>query len=159
MKPPPRRVLLYTDAGVRMMDQLATWGAVVVLPEPGTVPWEASGRLRDATLDTTAAELRAMANGLHRAIAAGVIIRGDHVTLVCDNTFAVGLVKRSVKPRLHRAGLRQREALTALDKLARRACLHALTARGVKGHQPETSTDPHAVHNRRCDQLCHEARG
>lgn len=151
------RVHLYTDAGVK--DGLATWGCVAVVD--GVATFEASGRMRGETADSTLAELRAAANALHKVIRAGIVQRGDSVWLICDSAWTVGLVRGKVSPGgahpKRAAARRHAEALAVVHKVASDSGL-ILTARGVKGHQPLKSKCPHAPHNRRCDQLCREAR-
>jgi ribonuclease HI len=161
------RVDLYTDAGVSN-DGRGTWGCVAVIND---VPvFEAKGKMRRELedRDTCAAELQAAANGLHKAIAAGYVLPGYTVRIICDNSRCVSLIRgrakldkvvkdrkpRSKKERTH---TRHAVALDAILKLAadRR---FVLTARGVKGHQKLNSKDPHAPHNRRADKLCREAR-
>jgi len=145
------RVDLYTDAGVK--DRVATWGAVCAPPGRGHV--ERSGRMRDNLADTTAAELRAMANGLHAMIRAGVIERGDEVVIRCDNFRAVDVVNGAHVPPKTRE--RHGIAVRKLKAMAIEAGI-VLIAKRVNGHQPITSEDPHAPFNRRADALCRAAR-
>lgn len=146
------KVDLYTDAGVK--DGLATWGAVCSPTGRGLV--ERCGRMRDDLADTTAAELRAMANGLHSMIRAGVIEREDCVRLICDNVRAVAVVN-GANIKLGRKRDRRRGAIEKLRELADAAGI-ALKAAFVKGHQRISSEDPHAPFNRRADELCTQAR-
>jgi len=145
------RVDLYTDAGVK--DRVATWGAVCA--PPGRDRVEKCGRMRDSLADTTAAELRAMTNGLHAMIRAGVIERGDDVRIYCDNLRAVAVVNGAPVPNKTRE--RHGIAVAKLAELAHEAGI-TVCAKNVKGHQPLNSKDPHAPFNRRADELCTHAR-
>jgi len=146
------KVNLYTDAGVR--NGVATWGAVCA--PKGRERVERCGRMREDLKDTTAAELRAMADGLHSMLRAGVIQRGDEVKLFCDNQDAVAKLNGAT-PMKREKQARHRDAV---GKVLDMAALAGVKVKGahVKGHQKLTSTCPHAPFNRRADELCTLAR-
>lgn len=126
------------------------WGAVIV--RPGEDPFEASGKLKDDVVSSTIAELRAAANALHAALAAGLIKPGDRVVVRCDNDTVAGLLAgvtfKKNKVRLHR--------IAVLEWITKTSTERGFEVSGIwiRGHQPAESTDPHVRHNRRADHLC-----
>lgn len=143
------RVNLYTDAGIK--DGFATWATVAVFPDGE--PYEASGRLRDLTNCTATAELRAIANALHRLIRRGELRRGDSVFVYSDSRAAVDRIAgRMVK--------RPESSMAKATKVIRRIVDEnglRLQSRWVPGHKPDDHS-VHAPYNNRCDRLCREAR-
>lgn len=145
-------VKLYTDAGIR--HGVATWAVVGVVD--GVVAFESSGKLKAdrPDNDSTAAELQAIANALHRAVRAGVVTKGGRVQLICDNQRAVAIMARKACGRVKE---RHRVVADAAFAIAAKHGI-AIKSSGVKGHQRLESKCPHAPFNRRADQLCREAR-
>ena len=145
----PPKILLYTDAGIK--DGVATWATVAILPDGSEV--EASGRLRDPTICSTTAELRAIANALHKAVARGDLRRGYSVHVFTDSKAAVN--------RIDGTSFRRPESSMAKANLVilRLASVHGfrIKATWIPGHKPD-SFSPHAPFNNRCDRLCKEAR-
>lgn len=146
----PVTVQIYTDAG--MNDRGSAWGAVII--RPGVEPAEASGMLKEKAESSTHAELRAAANAIHAALRDGLIKPGDRIVVRCDNQTAV----RRLKGERFKTGRsrRRRDFDDVLDWIVETAIERGfeVTAKWVKGHQPLTSLDPHAPHNRRADRLC-----
>lgn len=140
---------LYTDAGLK--NGVGTWAFVLVVP--GVEPIEASGRFRkDGLACAITAELRTIANALHRLKRSGYVVSGTEVRVITDCKHAVERIKgQSFK----RTTPRMAEALAAIEA---QAVGLVLIPQWVKGHQPENSTDPRAVWNRRCDALATKAR-
>lgn len=144
------RVDLYTDAGVK--DGVATWATVAVVE--GRDPVEHSGRLRDETGCSSTAELRAIANALHRMLATKMIGRGDEVRLYTDSYHAVHRLKGFYRKR---PGSSMAKATLVILKIAE---VHGimLSPHHIPSHKPD-SFSRHAPFNNRCDKLCRKARG
>jgi ribonuclease HI len=144
------RVDLYTDAGIK--DRVATWATVAIVPEAAG-PIEASGRLRADTHCTATAELRAIANALHKMITRGDIRRGDEVRVLTDSRAAVERIsgRQTKRPQSMMAN-----AVLVIRKAVE---VHGITVSAVwiPGHKPD-SHSPHARWNNRCDALCRAAR-
>jgi len=141
---------LYTDAGIK--DGVATWATVAIVP--GAVdPFEASGRLRADTNCSATAELRAVANAIHRLVRRGEVHAGDEVHVRTDSRSAV---ERIMRRQVKRPESTMARATVVIHKLAE---VHGLTisATWVPGHRPDASS-PHARWNNRCDALCRAAR-
>lgn len=143
------KISLYTDAGIAY--GVATWATVVVVE--GRDPVEAYGRLRDATGCSATAELRAVANALHKMIRRGELATGDVVRIYTDSASAVGRIngKHTKRPNSSMA-----RATIVIHQLAR---VHGLSikAQWVPGHKPDSHSE-HAPWNNRCDALCRLAR-
>lgn len=144
------RVDLYTDAGV--WKGIATWATVIV--KDGTVVRESSGRLRADVKCSATAEIRAIANALHRMLRAGEISPGDEVHVYSDNQNAAFRISGGWK---HKPESGPAKAAAVAFSIAEQ---HGITLKGhwVKGHRPDGASK-HAKHNNRCDALCREARG
>lgn len=163
---PPPPLQLFTDAGIAK--GIATWACVLVADDVAI--FEHAGQFRADITDSTEAELKAVANGLHRCIVAGLVKTGDRVRVITDNARAAGIIRgprkiymrqangRPINGKSRKARVRHQEAWDAIMRLADRHGL-SMMADGVKGHQGPTSTDPKAKHNNRCDELCRIARG
>lgn len=150
------RVDLYTDAGVstsKATRGLATWALVALVSGSSDPLFEASGTLRDKTPNSTVAELRAIANALHKLQRLGHIERGMTVRVFTDCMAAVERIEgRSTgRPKSPMAA-----ATTAIHKFAE---VHGFNVRAtwIKGHRPDDA-DEHARWNNRCDKLCRVAR-
>lgn len=145
----PIKVRLYTDAGIK--DGFATWATVAVIP--GREPIEVSGRLRDLTTCTATAELRAIANAVHRMIRKGELQKGDNVHIYSDSRAAIDRIagRMTKRPQSSMA-----KATIVIRKIAEE---HGLTIKAtwVPGHKPDDHS-PHAPYNNRCDELCRLAR-
>lgn len=142
---------LYTDAGVK--DCVATW-ATVALREGEVEPlFEASGKMRDQTRCSATAELRAIANALHKLVRLGHIERGGSVQIYTDNVEAV---RRITKVSRGRPGSSMAAATLVIRKIG---AVHGfgVHAKWVPGHKPDNHS-PHARWNNRCDALCRAAR-
>lgn len=153
MEPPtvrPPAVRLYTDAGIR--NGVATWGIVALLPEGGE-PIEAKGRFRQSTGCSTTAELRAIANALHRLARLGHLPPGSAVRVMTDSRHAVDRLtgRMTVRP--------QSPAAVAAEVVLRIARDRGLSLKvgWVPGHKPDSHSE-HAPWNNRADRLCREAR-
>lgn len=143
------KVDLYTDAGVR--NGLATWATVIV--KDGVVVRESCGRMRADLKCSSTAEIRAIANALHRMLRAGEISPGDEVHIYSDNQHAVYRITGGWKHKPESAPAKAAAVALSLAEA------HGLTLKGhwIKGHRPDGSSK-HAKHNNRCDALCREAR-
>lgn len=143
------RVDLYTDAGVK--NRVATWATVAIVP--GQPPIEASGRLRSDTHCTATAELRAIANALHKLITRGDVHAGDEVRILSDSRHAVDRIagRLTGRPEGHPA-----KATIVIHKLAQAHGI-AIASAWVPAHKPDGHS-PHARWNNRCDALCRAAR-
>lgn len=141
---------LYTDAGIK--DRVATWATVAIVPGI-TDPIEASGRLRADTHCSATAELRAIANAVHKLIRRGIVERGDEVRVFTDSRSAVERIERR---QVKRPESTMAKATVVIHKLAE---VHGVTIRAewVRGHQPDGASR-HAPWNNRCDELCRIAR-
>lgn len=144
------RVDLYTDAGIK--DGVATW-ATVAVGERLAEPVEASGRLRSDTFCTATAELRSIANALHRMIRRGDVRPGDEVRVLTDNRHAVDRLEGRLTRRPHSTMAKAAAVILSLSE----AHGVALSAAWVPGHKPDDHS-PHARWNNRCDALCRAAR-
>lgn len=144
------RVDLYTDAGIK--DRVATWATVAIIPEAAG-PIEASGRLRADTHCSATAELRAIANALHKLLRAGDIRRGDEVRVLTDSKAAVERIsgRQTKRPESTMA-----RAVVVIAKIGE---VHGIkvSAVWIPGHKPDDHS-PHARWNNRCDALCRAAR-
>lgn len=141
---------LYTDASIYGGE--GGWATVIIRGDEE--PVEYSGKLRGYFGSSTAVEAAAIANGLHQARKAGLVERGDTVTVRSDNMNALHRLtngnKRKCDPMI-------RKAIDHVLKLAADIGVE-LAAEWVKGHQTLDTPDPHAIYNRRCDELCSAAR-
>lgn len=144
------RVDLYTDAGLK--DRVGTWATVAIVPGLSE-PIEASGRLRADVHCTSTAELRAIANAVHKLIRRGIIGKGDEVRVYADNKSAIDRIERR---HVKRPESTMAKATALIHKLGE---VHGVTIRAqwVPGHKPD-SHSPHAKWNNRCDALCRLAR-
>lgn len=142
-------IRLYTDAGVRR--GLATWATVAVIP--GREPIEASGVMREALKCSTTAEIRAIANALHKLAKDGAIKRGDVVEIFSDSESAVHRINGKVK------GRTSKTPATSTATILKIAAENGITisARHIPGHKPATFSE-HAPFNNRCDKLVRAAR-
>lgn len=148
-----RLVEVYSDASHKLAT--GAWAGVIVRRDRPTV--EASGRLKGDNWRSELSELRAAANALHAGFKAGLIAAGDLVVIRSDNQGAVRrIASRTSKDKGKH--VETAEALRFILALAEENGFE-VTAAWVQGHQPETSADPHAVHNRRCDTLCKRVTG
>jgi len=149
------RVTIYTDASIYR--GVGSWATVII--REGLEPVEQSGKLRGRFESSTAVEGAAIANAVWYARRQGLLEPCDDLTVHCDNQQMVERLTAS------QAGRPWRDAR---DQVIMRACGYVLEAvsvfdapvafRWVKGHQRLDSRDPHALYNRRCDQLCGAAR-
>lgn len=150
----PVEVNVYSDASFvsRSGLRIGGWGCVVV--RPGRKPFEASGRFKDDHPNSDLSELRAAANAIHRALMAGLIKPGDRVVVRCDNANAVQWIRG--EPFKRRKTNRRPDFNEVASWIVTTAVERGfeVTAERVQGHQRADSDDPHAVHNRRADQLC-----
>ncbi len=144
------RVDLYTDAGLK--SGIGTWATVAVAAHLGE-PIEASGRLRADLRCTATAELRAIANALHRMIRRGDLVRGDEVRVLTDSKSAVERIMGRVNGRPESTMAKATVVIHALAKV------HEIDVRAVwiPSHKPDDFS-PHARWNNRCDALCRAAR-
>jgi len=144
------RVDLYTDAGIK--DRVATWATVAIIPDAAG-PIEASGRLRADTHCSSTAELRAIANALHKLLRNGDIRRGDEVRVLTDSRSAVERISGRV---VKRPESTMAKAALVIAKIVE---VHgiAVSAVWIPGHKPDGHS-PHARWNNRCDALCRAAR-
>lgn len=148
-----RLVDVYSDASHRGLE--GAWAAVIVRADAPTV--EASGKLRGSHVESELSELQAVGNALHVGVKAGLIRAGDFVVVRSDNLSNVHRIrsrKTSRDPRMATTAEAFDRVLGFAEKVG-----FILTAAHVSGHQPESSIDPHAVHNRRCDLLCKRIMG
>lgn len=150
------KVDLYTDAGVgstKATRGLATW-ALVAIEVGATEPlFETSGVLRDKTRCSGTAELRAIANALHKLHRLGHVERGSEVRIYTDSHGAVERIEgRSTK----RPQSPMAKATLVIHKLAE---VHGIELRAtwIKGHR-NANADEHAKWNNRCDWLCRKER-
>lgn len=144
------KVSLYTDAGIK--DRVGTWATVAIVPGLSD-PIEASGRLRADTYCSATAELRAIANAVHKLIRRGIVERGDEVRVFTDSKSAVERIERR---QLKRPESTMAKATTTIHALAE---VHGIKIRAewVAGHKPDDHSK-HAKWNNRCDALCRIAR-
>lgn len=150
-------VQIYTDAGVK--NRRGAWAVVAVRADGRGGVFEASGILRDDLDRSDLCEARALANGVHAAIKAGLIVKGDRVDIRLDNLivadrFAGG--KRAKKYRASDFLLR-----VALDrgKAYLRTAGASYKCAWIKGHSDPSDPCPHARMNRRADLLCSRELG
>lgn len=148
-------VRVYTDASI--YHGVGAWGCVILRPDHE--PREHAGKLRGRFDSSTAVEAAAMANALHRAAADRMIEAGEVVEVYCDNQHVVNRVcaARGIQPWKDSADAAITRAVDFVIETEHRLGI-TLRVRWVKGHQRLDSTDPHALYNRRCDQLCGSAR-
>lgn len=145
------KVAIYTDAG--LFRRVGTWACVVIAEE--MPPVECAGTLRGSWRSSTAAEAAAIANALHWARRGGHMRVGDEVVVRTDSLCIVQRIMVGTwKPSKDQA---IRDAVDYIARVARDLGIN-LTLEHVKGHQRLDSRDPHALFNRRCDQLCRAAR-
>lgn len=144
-------VAVYCDAS-RRLPLLGAWGCVIV--RPGAPPFEASGPFKSELRSSTLGEVQAAANAVHAAVKAGLVEPGDHVVIRCDNMAAVQWLNG--EPFKRRKSNNRKDFRAIIDAAGLIAARGGFTfsALWVKGHQPKASGDPHAIHNRRADQLC-----
>lgn len=145
----PAAIRLYTDAGVRY--GVGTWATVIVRDD--REPVEAYGRLRESLKCSATAELRAIANALHKMVAKGELATGDRLDIFTDSVAAVQWANGAVTKR------KQSKMANASKVIRSIAKTHGLTIRAhwVRGHQPDSASE-HAPFNNRCDELCRLAR-
>lgn len=146
-----REIEVHVDGSLR---GLAGWGAVIA--EGKRKLGEFSGALRIATTSSTLCEAQAAANAIHAALKAGLIRRGDRVTIWADNASAVDLLAGMKFKR--RSTMRRPDYGRVTAWIARVSADHGIeiTAQWIKGHQgDEAAKLDHRVHfNRRADRLC-----
>lgn len=143
------QIKVYTDASIYSQTQTGSWGAVLMMPDKSE--HEFSGPLIGNVDSSTAAEMMAVTNAVHRGIALKHIARGSALMVICDNVAVIGYLKAPAKKRKSKSPLAMK-ALAHLADLIKRFDLR-VTGHWVKGHQPLTSKCPHAPFNRRCDKL------
>lgn len=141
-------VTIYTDASIKQ--RRGAWATVII--RDGCQPVEFSGSLRGRFRSSTATEICAVANALHKAHQAGLVEHGDAVMVHCDNEGAVGRINTG-GTNTWKTDRLLIEARHAIAKLAKR---HGFTvkSRHVKGHQAMATVCEHGVYNLRCDELC-----
>lgn len=145
-------VRVYTDASIKQ--GRGAWAAVIIRDDEE--PVEFSGPLRGKFNSSAATEICAIANALHKGIAAGLICRGDQVAIYCDNEAAVMRVNGVARNRM-KTDSRLIEAARVIRGMAKRRQF-SVKAAHVKGHQPLHTVCPDGVFNLRCDELCSAIR-
>jgi ribonuclease HI len=141
---------LYTDASLNSQTCAGAWAAILVCPDNSAQ--EVSGPLKGDILSSTAAEIAAVANAMHRFLAGGIIRPNTQLVVLCDNKAAVGYLSRQkCKPRGLSAN-QTKAAFAYIKGLASKDCLH-ITAKWVRGHQPENAESLDITMNRRADKL------
>lgn len=138
--------VLFTDASHYHHSGAGAWAGILTRDEKDIAA--ASGALRDNARSSTAAEMRAVANALHRFIVDKALPPRAHVCVVCDN---VTIPRRLNDRKASKTKLVQ-DALAVIWALAQR---HGLTISGqwVKGHQPQGQGGFHGDMNRQCDKM------
>lgn len=137
---------LYTDASHYHASGAGAWAAILTQGEQEIAA--ASGPLRSDAKSSTGAEMRAVANAMHRFIVDKALPPRSHVCVVCDN---VTIPRRLNDGRDSKTKLVQ-EALSVIRALAARHGL-SLSGQWIKGHQPIGKGGFHADMNRKCDQM------
>jgi ribonuclease HI len=145
------RVDLYTDASIK--GGRGAWAAVLLREGERS---ETSGPLRGSFLSSSSTELCAIANALHWARKAGLIMPGDEVKAWCDNTNAVDRVN-GIYVNRNKTDRRLIDA-TRWIRDYRKEHRFELRSYHIKGHQRLDSGDPQAIYNQRCDELCSAIR-
>lgn len=148
-------VRVYTDASI--YEGVGAWGCVIIRQDHE--PREHAGKLCGHFGSSQAVEAAAMANALHRAAADRMAVPGDRVEIHCDNLHVVDRIRAEMRGQPWKASDDQAitKAVAYVLSTADRLGLDLAVA-WVKGHQRLDSRDPHALYNRRCDQLCGSAR-
>lgn len=168
-KPAPREplVTVFADAAFKHQDGIGGWGCWMICNGPGQFH---SGELRDCPTSTEA-ELRALANGLHIAIAKGVAKPRATVMLQSDCTPALSIILGRVPGASHSRGasgdnveivgsrnagksVRSSKALQHIRALVETHGL-SIIVRHVRGHQ--TTDDGRSAINREVDRLAKRA--
>lgn len=145
-------VAIYTDASI--FQNRGAWATVII--REGSPPVESAGMLKGGFRSSASTEIAAIANALHFARRSGLVERGDRVEVRSDNMAAVLRIRGGVRDR-GKTDPRLIEVATYIAGFAELVGVE-LVALHVKGHQRLDSRDPHAFHNRRCDQLCSAIR-
>ncbi|WP_375188471.1 RNase H family protein [Sphingobium yanoikuyae] len=138
--------VLFTDASHYHHSGAGAWAAILTCEEREVAA--ASGALRGNAKSSTAAEMRAVANALHRFIVDKALPPRAHVCVVCDNT--------TIPNRLNdRKNSKTKAVQDAIDVIRALCQRHALTISGqwVKGHQRIGQGGFYGDMNRKCDQM------
>ncbi len=146
-----RSIEVHVDGSLK---GVAGWGAVIA--EGEIKLGEFSGELRINTTSSTLCEAQAAANAVHAALKAGLIRRGDRVTIWADNQCAVSLLAGVT---FKKRATNRREDFGAVKAWIRRVtAAHGITITGrwIRGHQSEQAAklDHRVRFNRRADRLC-----
>lgn len=146
----PPDFFLYCDASLHIRTHAASWAAILVGGPDGER--EAHGPLRGKIKSSNAAEMMAIANGLHEFIRLGKIPPKSLVEVVCDNQPAVNYIHRRKCAPSGKSAAQIVEAFEYITTIARRAGIY-LDAKWIRGHQDSNSKNPRVIFNRRCDAL------
>ena len=111
---------------------------------------QGSGAFKEQSSSSLVVEMRAIMNGLHRALKDGLVLKGDKVLLQTDCTAAIDtfLGKRKYPH------AQEQQAVEYFHMMVNRFKL-TYEFRHVKGHT--TPTDPRFSANRLCDKLAKKA--
>jgi ribonuclease HI len=142
-------LILYTDASQYHASKAGAWAAILV--EPDGSEREISGPLIGDVTSSSAAEMMAVANALHRFLKVKAIRPGATIRVICDNSTVVAYIGRG-SPRVKSKSPDLKRALRYILDLAKKYQIR-LRTEWVKGHQRLDSKDPRAPFNRRCDKL------